>query len=254
MKLELISTDFDGTIYDEFSAEPIPGSLQRYLAGFQAGGGTWAINTGRDLASVLEAMGRVGIEVYPDFIVAVEREIYRHAGHRYEAVQPWNAMCDADHRSVFGAARAAIAALMTRLDEEHDATFYSDAWSPLCVIGRTPAQLERLAVEIGEACSPWPDLAVVRNDVYARLCHRKYDKGTALSEIRRLRGIRLEATFAVGDHFNDLPMLELEHAGHLGTLANGQEAVKRQVRERGGRIASRPAGWGVLELLETRWG
>jgi len=52
-RVRLVSTDFDGTIFDEFKDEPVARAFQEIIAEFQADGGTWVINTGRDQASLL---------------------------------------------------------------------------------------------------------------------------------------------------------------------------------------------------------
>jgi hydroxymethylpyrimidine pyrophosphatase-like HAD family hydrolase len=56
--IKLISTDFDGTIFAEFHDPPVPLRLQQLIAELQAAGAKWAINTGRDLSSLMEALGR----------------------------------------------------------------------------------------------------------------------------------------------------------------------------------------------------
>ena len=66
MPLRLISTDFDGTIFAEFENPPVPRQLQDLIAGLQARGAKWVINTGRDMSSLQEAVGRSHLTVQPD--------------------------------------------------------------------------------------------------------------------------------------------------------------------------------------------
>src|SRR5262245_59281659 len=101
-KIQLISTDFDGTLHEDFAHEPVPHNLQERLGALQRRGCIWIINTGRDLASLMETMGRAHLSIRPDFVVAVEREIYRHEGHQYVPLEPWNQQCIRDHAGVFG--------------------------------------------------------------------------------------------------------------------------------------------------------
>ena len=70
--IKLISTDFDGTIYAEFETPPIPPELCALIAGLQARGAKWVINTGRDMSSLMESLGRARIHIQPDFLVLVE--------------------------------------------------------------------------------------------------------------------------------------------------------------------------------------
>src|SRR5947209_9945079 len=81
--LKLISTDFDGTLFAEFENPPIPADLQELIAALQAQGAKWVINTGRDMSSLMEALGRAGITIEPDYLVLVEREIYLHQESQY---------------------------------------------------------------------------------------------------------------------------------------------------------------------------
>ena len=55
--------------------------------------------------------------------------------------------------------------------------------------------------------------------------------------------------FAVGDHQNDLPMLDGTHARHVACPGNAIDPVKRAVRAAGGYVAREPYSAGVIEAL-----
>ena len=99
-------------------------------------------------------------------------------------------------------------------------------------------------------CRTVPDLSFVRNDVYARFSHVRYNKGTALSEIGRLIGVSCDQTFAAGDHLNDIPMLSKEFARYLVAPDNAIPKVKDLVRAQSGYISHQPWGHGVARGLE----
>lgn len=248
--IRLISTDFDGTIHEDFAHSPIPNALQDRLLELQSRGVTWVINTGRDLASLMESMGRAHLRVRPDFVVTVEREIHRHVGGHYESVEPWNGRCIQDHALIFEQQAAALARLSSRLEKTYDAMFYRDIWSPICVIARSNAQMDAIQSELEQFSVAVPELVAVRNDVYVRLSHRAYSKGTALQEIQRLLGLGPEHSFAAGDHLNDLSMLRREVAHWLATPSNGLPQVRAQVAAEGGFLATLSCGDGVLEALD----
>src|SRR5271168_782542 len=99
--IKLISTDFDGTLFAEFEDPPVPLALQNLIASMQEQGAKWVINTGRDLSSLMEALGRARLRVKPDFLVLVEREIYHHVNSEYVEDAPWNRACDKAHAELF---------------------------------------------------------------------------------------------------------------------------------------------------------
>src|SRR5437867_10992830 len=82
LPIKLISTDFDGTLFAEFENPPIPEELEQLIGRLQAGGAKWVINTGRDMSSLMETLGQAGIQIEPDYLVLVEREIHLHRDSR----------------------------------------------------------------------------------------------------------------------------------------------------------------------------
>lgn len=250
MSIQLISTDFDGTIFAEFESPPIPMSLQRLLGMLQRRGAAWVINTGRDLPSLLETLARARMTVQPDALVLVEREIYVRKEDQYLPMSSWNSACQRDHAALFARMAPDLAGLRQDLHRHHNGTFYEDAFSPICVLAASLADADDVQRRLEDYARGIPHLAVVRNDVYIRFAHDAYDKGTALREIARRLKIGADATVAAGDHFNDLPMLKPEVARWLIAPANGIPAVQEAVRAAGGYISHRPAGEGVALGLE----
>jgi hydroxymethylpyrimidine pyrophosphatase-like HAD family hydrolase len=247
--LRLISTDFDGTLHSDTMRPPVPGKLQELLAELQTRGARWVINTGRDLGSLMESMGRARLEVHPDYLVLVEREIYLHEDHRYVPLTEWNERCAAAHARLFARIRPDLPRLMRWVRDRFDAEVYGDSWSPFCLLARTPEDAMAICDYLDDYCREAGDLTVVRNDVYARLAHADYSKGTALAEIAGRLGARPETTFAAGDHVNDLPMLTPDVAAHLAAPANAVPEVKETVRSFGGFVSRHPCGMGVAEAL-----
>src|SRR5579872_2290573 len=134
MPIKLISTDFDGTLFAEFENPPVPLPLQNAIAQLQRLGAKWVINTGRDLSSLMEALGRARLSVKPDFLVLVEREIYIHEQSQYVECAPWNRACTEAHAQLFQRVREDIPRLTDWINQRFDATLYEDAYSPFCLI------------------------------------------------------------------------------------------------------------------------
>ncbi len=247
--IKLLSTDFDGTLFAEFENPPIPESIVTLIGELQSRGAKWVINTGRDMASLMEALARSGIPIQPDFLVLVEREIFFHDGARYVGVAEWNDACARDHAELFARVRPQVGKLMDWVNARFRATVYEDAHSPFCLIATNQGEADEIQAHLDEFCRSVPQLVVVRNDVYARFSHSGYDKGSALAEICRRVGIGAEAVFAAGDHLNDLPMLSTTRARWLAAPANAVSPVKEAIRRQHGFVSDRRAGEGVAEGL-----
>ncbi len=251
LPIQLISTDFDGTLFAEFENPPVPVELQRLISDLQAQGIHWVINTGRDMSSLMECMARAHLSIRPDFLVLVEREIYRHEGARYVPLEPWNSLCEKDHGTLFARVKRDLPNLFRWVNGRFKASVYSDAYSPFCLIAENNQDADAIEAFLEGYCRTVPNLAIMRNDVYARFCHAAYSKGTALAEIARILGVPREQILAAGDHLNDLPMLSRAFAGWLVAPANAIEPVKVAVRSQGGVVSKLSHGFGVAEGIRS---
>ena len=247
--IRLASTDFDGTLYCEFDDEPFPVQLQELLAEFQRAGGKWAINTGRDLASLLEELARCRVSVQPDYIVAVEREIHIRYGSHFKPHVKWNAECTAKHELLTKQIMDDLPVIASWIRNNSRASAFSDLYSPLAVIASDNQEMDEIQARVLEMTQAIPEVAWMRNDVYARLCHADYSKGTALLEIQRLLEIQPEVVFAIGDHLNDLAMLEPNVARYISAPSNSVPEVKEHVLRVEGRISEFSHGLAVANEL-----
>jgi HAD superfamily hydrolase (TIGR01484 family) len=249
LPIKLISTDFDGTLFAEFENPPIPEKLQQLIADFQAQGGKWVINTGRDMSSLMEALARAGISVEPDYLVLVEREIHVHCDSQYTSLHEWNEGCVRAHAELFQRLRTDIPSIIEWISKRFHATMYEDAYSPFCLIAGNNTDADVIYAFLNEYSKRVPHLAVVRNDVYARFSHAEYNKGTALAELTRRLGLTCADVFAAGDHLNDLPMLRTIYARCLAAPGNAVLEVKAAVRRQDGYVSELTHGHGVAEAL-----
>lgn len=250
LPIKIISTDFDGTLFAEFENPPIPPTLQKLIADLQARGVKWVINTGRDMSSLMESLARSGIEVEPDYLVLVEREIYCHQNSQYIGLERWNGECARAHAEVFARVQLDLPRIVAWINARFHARIYEDAYSPFCLIAGNNGDADVIHHYLDAYCKTVPNLAVVRNDVYARFSHINYNKGTALEQLANLLGVASREIFATGDHLNDLPMLSLKYAGFLAAPGNAIEVVKSRVREQGGYVSHQPHGEGVAEAIK----
>lgn len=253
-QIRLLSTDFDGTLHSDHEDPPIAVPVQDLIAKLQSQGVKWAINTGRDLPSLMEALGRARLCILPDYLVTIEREIYflQRDGEGYDYVphELWNHECTRLHDQLFAHVRKDLQPLHNWVHQNFTATIYEDPWSPFCLLARNSRDTDQIHQFLEEYARTVPDLAVVRNDVYVRFCHARYNKGSALKEIRGLLGIEVKEVLAAGDHWNDLPMLDRHHAHWLVAPSNAIPEVQRQVLRFEGYLSALPCGRGVAEGIE----
>ncbi len=250
LPIKLISTDFDGTIFSEFENPAIPRILQDLIAELQSQGAKWVINTGRDMSSLMEALGRAHIMVEPDFLVLVEREIHTHENSSYVSLEEWNCACRNSHSELFEKVQADVPGIVSWINARFHARIYEDPYSPFCLIAANNEEADTIHAYLEEYARRIPNLSVVRNDIYARFSHTAYNKGTALAELTRRLEISASEVLAAGDHLNDLPMLFTRFARYLAAPANAIPAVKEQVKREGGYLSQAGAGLGVAEAIK----
>jgi HAD superfamily hydrolase (TIGR01484 family) len=251
LPIRILSTDFDGTLHADFENPPIPIVLEKLIGSLQSRGVVWVINTGRDLSSLMETLGRARLSIWPDYVVTVEREIYRRDDSHYVSIEDWNLKCRLVHDQVFVQVKKDLNHLMEWVQSRFHATVYEDAYSPFCLIAKNNDDADIIHNFLNDYCRRVPDLTVVRNDIYARFSHSSYHKGSALAEIARRLGVSRDEIIAAGDHLNDLPMLSRDYARWLIAPSNAVPAVKESVRRQDGYISQLPHGYGLADGLET---
>ena len=248
--IKLISTDFDGTLFAEFENPPIPDRLQALISKMQREGAKWVINTGRDMSSLMETLGRAGLAVEPDFLVLVEREIFLHQDSQYRGLPEWNLACERAHAALYARVIPDLPRIVSWVEDRFHACIYEDAFSPFCLIASNLREADLIHAYLEDYCREVPELTVVRNDVYARFSHADFNKGTALEELTRRQGLTRNEVFAVGDHLNDLPMLSTRYARFLAAPSNAVTEVKKLVLRQAGYVSPFSHGNGVADALQ----
>jgi hydroxymethylpyrimidine pyrophosphatase-like HAD family hydrolase len=237
-------------LHSGFERPPIPADIERVIGRLQEKGAKWIINTGRDLGSLMEELTRAQLGIRPDFVVVVEREIYKLEESDFVSVEDWNRGCSEAHAELFRRVRPEMPAIQQWIKERYAATVYEDAYSPFCLVAEKTKDAEEIHDYLEVYCGRIDNLTVMRNDIYARFSHVAYNKGTAMAEVARRLGIARENVFAAGDHLNDLPMLSTEYAQWLAAPVNAIPVVKEAVRRQNGYVSDQSHGYGVARGLE----
>jgi HAD superfamily hydrolase (TIGR01484 family) len=248
-QIQLLSFDFDGTLVRHWESPSYPDELVQLLNQLRRNGVLLAFNTGRTIRLVEEALQITGFPVRPDFALTSEREVFRWNGSTWEDYGGWNSRCREEHDTLFANCEGLLTQIEQYLGSTTAAQLHYDENRFSGVVSTTIAEMDEICRFIETKRFDFPDFAYQRNSVYLRFCHLAYNKGTALAELQRLIGISSEATFAAGDNFNDLPMLNLMFARFLACPSNALEDVKATVRNQGGFVASQDSGFGICEAL-----
>lgn len=255
----LISTDFDGTLIPLLPSEQADTAfarpfMERLLKLRKQRKIVWIINTGRNWDSLRQTLYDENAEMFPDWVVTVERFAHRVENRRLFDLAPWNQTCEEDHHTLFQEVAPIFERLRKACAHLRDLAMVRDIGSPLGFIASDMSQAELLEEICLEHTQEHPDLELVRNTIYFRFGHRKYTKGSALQAIARELGLRARDCFAIGDHANDIPMLDKAVAHHLACPGNASDSVKKRVRDQGGYLARAEAAIGVAEALDHFFG
>jgi HAD superfamily hydrolase (TIGR01484 family) len=248
--IKLLSTDFDGTLVAHLASPPVSPALFQALKRARAAGVLWAVNTGRELAHIEEGLREFSFPIEPDYVLTAEREVYhRGPNGRWRDYGDWNSRCTEAHEALFAAATPFLEDVKSFLQHEVDAHPIYEGERMIGLAAANDAEMDRVCQFLDRERVRVPGFHYQRNSIYARFCHEAYSKGTALTELGRLLGLAPAQIFAVGDHFNDLPMLDGRHAKHVACPSNAVDEVKAVVRQAGGYVANRECSDGVVEAL-----
>ncbi len=245
IKYPLIVSDFDGTLArrDGTVSEKTKRAIERYIQD----GGTFAISTGRMPASIIpraKALGLKGMICCGQGSVIIDlesgepilqgsipnalsvkickkmEEMGLHT-HAYELFR-FYANMDDEPLKLYEAAvgEEAIRVLDKPLWKHIEETgMRSFKFLAMVKPEDAPAIIDELRAENFENC------VVTKSAKFlVEVCNGTYSKGTSVEFLAKWCGTTMENTIAIGDQWNDLPMLE--RAGLGIAVANASEELK----------------------------
>lgn len=250
MPIRLLSTDFDGTLIGHQPDARTARSLSAALTGLRRAGAVWAVNTGRQLWFALEGLEQVHLPHDPEFVLTSEKDIFRRVEEgSWEAFGDWNARTEQQTLDLFGRAGHVFAAIekWAAVEDGIEVLYENGRLAGLMTADST--MMDRTAELVREAAADLPEFSFNRNDVWMRFTHREIHKGSALAELARLLGIPRAEVLAIGDHHNDLPMLDGSAAAMVACPSNAVREVQEMVRRNGGYVSPYPWGEGVADAI-----
>ena len=248
----LLCFDFDGTFIDPSTPRHIDPALERILEDMRQRGAIFVINTGRSLFDAVNGINQSGLRNFPDYLVTSEREIHEpNTFRRWIDFGNWNKHCRKDHEKLFHKHRELLQKIKSFVEEQSDAQWISQPEEPAGIIASNNGEMDEFCEFIDQQIRDRGarQLAYERNTIYLRFSHSRYNKGSALKEIRRKLTIDSSDTFAIGDNYNDLTMLQETVASMIACPGNSIPEIKREITTRGGYVSKRACGAGVAEAL-----
>ena len=249
MRIRLLSTDFDGTLIGHEPDGRTVDSLSAALAQLRHSGAIWAVNTGRQLWFALEGLERARLPHDPDYVLTSEKDIFHRLEEGgWEAFGDWNARSEERTLELFRRAGHVFAQIERMAETERVELLYENSRLAGLMTVDTAA-MDRVVAAVRRAAADVPEFSFNRNDVWMRFAHREIHKGSALGELMRLLGIPREQVLAIGDHHNDIPMLDGSSAGLVACPSNAVAEVKDVVLASGGYVSPLPWGEGVADAI-----
>lgn len=250
MAISLLSTDFDGTLIGHQPDARTARSLAAALTDLRERGAVWAVNTGRQLWFALEGLEQAHLPHDPDFVLASEKDIFRRvAEDEWEAFGDWNARIEERTADLFARAQGVLGAIeeMAAREEGIEVLYENNRMAGLMTAD--VATMDRAVQMIRAVSADVPEFSFNRNEVWMRFAHREIHKGSSLAELARLLSIPRSEVLAIGDHHNDIPMLDGTAAGMVACPGNAVDEVKAIVRAAGGYVSPHPWGEGVADAI-----
>ena len=250
MPIRLLSTDFDGTLIGHEPDARTAASLTSALCELRAKGAAWAVNTGRQLWFALEGLEHARLPHDPEYVLSSEKDIYHRVGEGdWEAFGEWNAHTERRVVDLFDRAGHVLDAVREMSDADNNIEILYENGRVGGLMTADTGTMDRVAEKIRALAAGVPDFSFNRNMVWMRFTHREIHKGSALAELARLLGISRGEVLAIGDHHNDMPMLDGSAAAMVACPANAVREVKDLVRAAGGYVSPFPWGEGVADAI-----
>ena len=167
----------------------------------------------------------------------------------WEAFGDWNAKTEKQTLELFGRAEHVFSAIERLTDSEDGIEVLYENGRLAGLMTADSAMMDRTAELVREVSVDLPEFSFNRNDVWMRFTHREIHKGSSLTELGRLLGIPREEVLAIGDHHNDIPMLDGSAAGMVACPSNAVREVQEIVRRNQGYVSPHPWGEGVADAI-----
>lgn len=250
MPLRLLSTDFDGTLIAQEPEARAAEALTDALMTLRSQGTLWAVNTGRQLWFALDGLERARLPHDPEFVLSSEKDIFQRGdGRDWRPFGDWNERAEARTMDLFERAGHVFEAISHMAASREGVEVIYECGRMGGLVTTDVPTMDDVVDWIREVTTDVPEFSFNHNHIWLRFAHRDIHKGAALAELGRLLAVPREEILAIGDHYNDLPMLDGTAAAMVACPANAVPEVKETVRAAGGYVSPHPWGEGVADAI-----
>lgn len=255
-KPNLVCLDFDGTImHYEDPPEHFHPDVIAALNHLQSQGVDWIANSGRTFDGQLEiirhCMEARGLRHAPCAIISNESYIFVRTDDGYSPLTSWNEQAAewarAMNRELQQRQKTALDALVNR--HAPDGAFFREDGTVFQITASDEARA--LFIEdLARVLQSVPSAELINNGEWIAVIHKRLGKGNVLRAYLTWREIIADTVLAVGDHGNDLSMLDGSVTPHVACPGNAFPVVRDAVRKAGGYVASAHGPHGTLEAFQ----
>jgi len=256
-RIAVIALDFDGTLLEP--GERIDPETVAAIDRGRAAGLRFSTASGRPYPSQVDILTKNGVG--PDTgrfeaLVVDERQIWLLNGddwHRHEA---WYQPLQQRWEQLAPEAMARLARFVERLPEHGLAV---DAGVPdelvlvrgmVGIRAADEAQAPRVRQLLEAEFADLDELVISHNFRWVQVLMRAAGKGNSLAALAAHWGYAPSQVLAVGDHMNDVQMLDGSAGLSPACVGNAVPHIAELVRQGGGYHAKGPTGAGVREVIE----
>ena len=252
--IRLISLDFDGTIlvYDDPEGVFHPEVIE-LLNSLEGQGIRWCANSGRDYNDQMAVLGRScerGLAFMPDALICSESLVYVRNGSGYVSLEPWNSQAHADLRECHARVQARLDTHLGYIQKTYTpiSTLIGDLFTAFFIHDRD-GMPTRLFHDLTRFLSGMEHVMLTRNGGWVAVMHDALGKGNALKAYASHLDLPRDHILAIGDQYNDLPMLIQDVASHLGCPGDAIPEVRQAVSKAGGVVAKEIGPCGTIEVI-----
>lgn len=253
--IQLISLDFDGTIlvYDDPAGVFHPTVIE-LLNSLEASGIRWCANSGRDFPDQEKVLARScarGLTFLPDALICSESVVYVRQDGCYVPLEPWNSKAHENLLDCHARAQKKLDSQLSYIQKTYQpiSTMIGDLFTAFFIHDKDGLPI-KLFNDLNRFLKGLDGVMLSRNGGWVAVMHEGLGKGHALKAYARHINMAPDHILAIGDQYNDLPMLILDVARHVGCPGDAIPEVRQAVRKAGGVVAEASGPLGTVEVIK----